>query len=339
MAKDLDGTRGGDRSPKCRLGGRRSVLKGLASLAVAGVLPRSANAESYPARVVRLIVPYPAGGSGDFVGRLYAEYLSRMIGKTVIVENVSGASTNIATEQAARAEPDGYTLLLGTSQAMVNKVFGPVPTADPLKAFDPIGLIAELPFVVATNPRSGIASVEDLVQLAKTKPEKVSLAHAQFQAQASLLRQTIGEKFLVVPYKGGAQALTDVIGGQVSTLLSLVPVLKGSLQSGNLVAIGVASNKRLAGISDVRTFAEQGYPRFTTSFWMSALAPKGTPANIRSLLTQHTLAMLENPDFVRRLQDSGGEPLKGNAEQTTAKMVAEESLWRSVPAETSDRNQ
>jgi tripartite-type tricarboxylate transporter receptor subunit TctC len=334
MPKFLDETRSNDGRRPSRFTGRRSILKGLAGITLASVLPRPARAQSYPARVIRLIVPYPAGGSGDFVGRLYAEYLSNMVGKTVIVENVPGAGTNIGADQAARSEPDGYTLLLGTSQAMVNEVFGPVPMSDPLKLFEPIGLITELPFVVAANPRSGIASVEDLVRLAKTKPEQVTLAHAQFQAQASLLRQTIGENFLVVPYRGGAQALTDVIGGQVSMLLSLVPVLKGSLEGKNLVAIGVASKNRLSSIPDVRTFAEQGYPRFTTAFWMSVLAPKGTPASICSLLTQHTQAMLENSNFVRRLKENGGEPLKGNAEQTTAKMIAEAALWKSVPAET-----
>lgn len=331
MPKSLDKARSGEETS--RFAGRRSILKGLAGIALAGVLAEPVKAQSYPTRIIRLIVPYPAGGSADFVGRLYAEHLSEMVGKTVIVENIPGAFTNIAAERAARSEPDGYTLLLGTSQAMVNEVFGPAPVSDPLKAFEPVGLLTELPFVVAANPRSGITCVEDIVRLAKTKPEQVTLAHAQFQAQASLLRQAIDENFLVVPYGGGAQALTDVIGGQVSMLLSLLPVLKGSLQGKNLVAIGVASKNRLSSIPDVRTFAEQGYPRFTTSFWMSVLAPKGIPASIRSLLTEHTEAMLENPNFVKRLKENGGEPLKGNAVQTIAKMTAEEALWKSVPVE------
>jgi tripartite-type tricarboxylate transporter receptor subunit TctC len=313
---------------------RRTVLSGVSGLILTGVLSRPSKAEAYPTRVIRLIVPYPAGGSADFVGRLYAGALGDRLAQTVIVENVPGAGTNIAGERAARSEPDGYTLLLGTSQAMVNEVLGPAPTSDPLKAFDPIGLIAELPFVVAANPHSGIASVDDLMRLAKSKPEQVTLAHAQFQAQAALLRQAIDHRFLVVPYGGGAQALTDVLGGRVSMLLSLAPVLKGALQSKNLVAVGVASKNRLSTLPDVRTFAEQSCPRFTTSFWMSVLAPKGVPPDIRALLTQHTQAILELPDFVKRLRDNGGEPLMGTAEQTTGKMAAELALWRSVPLET-----
>jgi tripartite-type tricarboxylate transporter receptor subunit TctC len=330
MSNPFDKTRSIQRGN--RFTRRRLILKGLTGMALTGVLPAAAKVESYPARVIRLIVPYPAGGSADFVGRLYAQHLSNMVGQAVIVENIPGAGTNIAGVQAAHSEPDGYTLLLGTSQALVNEVFGPIPTSDPLKAFDPIGLITELPFVVAANPSSGISSVDDLVRLIKAKPEQVSLAHAQFQAQAALLQQTINDEFLVVPYGGGAQALMDVMAGRVLMLLSLVPVLRAYLQSKRLVAIGVASKNRLSSIPEVRTFAEQGYPRFTTSYWMSVLAPKGTPAGIRSLLTEHTLAMLEDPDFVRRLKENGGEPLKGNAEQTMEKMTAEESLWRIVAA-------
>src|SRR3989304_3311008 len=165
----------------------RKFLLSLGLLAIALVIspPSPSFAQSFPTKQMRFVVPYPPGGSGDFLGRLYSEHLGRVLGSTVIVENKPGAATNIALDQFARTDADGHSLMLGTGQMMMNMVFGPVPPVDPFAMLAPLAMIAEMPFVIAANPDTGIASVKDMV--AKARTQRLTISHAQFEPQLKLL--------------------------------------------------------------------------------------------------------------------------------------------------------
>lgn len=303
-----------------------SPTRGLfVALALAASAPCIAQSQDFPAKSIRFVVPYPPGGSGDFVGRLYAEHMAKAIDRTVVVDNRPGAATNIAGDLVARADADGYTLLMGTSQSIINKVFGPTPAFDAVTGFAPVAMLAHLPFMIAANPGTAIASVKDLV--AAARDDQLSLAHAQFEAQIKLLSLATGVKVVGIPYKGGAQALTDTLSGQTKTVLALVPVLMTQVKAGKLRAVGVAASSRIGAVPDVPTFAEQGYPKFTTSFWMSVVAPKGTPEAVLRRLTASTLEVTKDAQYAVRLRAAGAEPVVAGAEETAARMREEHEIW------------
>lgn len=280
---------------------------------------------SYPSKPIRLIVPFGPGGSTDNVGRLYAKQLSDRLGQPVIVENRPGASTNIAALAVSLAEPDGYTLLLGTNQAIINSVYGPKPSFDAVNGFAPVGLVAELPYAVIVRADSPIRSVADLVEAGRKTELPVS--SAQFEPQLKLLSSALGIPLLSIPFTSGAQATSALLSGEVTASLSVVSVVSGQVKAGRLRLIGVASTNRLRDYPDVPTFAEQGFARFTTSAWIDVLAPKGTPDPVLSRLSEATTLIVRDQRFVERLRATGAEPLEGSPAATAARMAAEHSLW------------
>ncbi|OGA56372.1 MAG: hypothetical protein A3G81_34440 [Betaproteobacteria bacterium RIFCSPLOWO2_12_FULL_65_14] len=304
------------------------LLVGLLLAIFLGVGPSITLSQTYPTKPIKFVVPYPPGGSGDFLGRLYSEYLSRAVGSTVLVENKPGAATNIALEQFARAEPDGYTLLLGTGQTMINMTFGPKPTVDPFSVLAPVAMIAEMPFMIAANPSTGIGSVKDMI--AKSKAERLTISHAQFEAQVKLLTMATGAVIDSIPYKGGAPSVMAAIGGQVSLVAAYVPVLMGQVKGGKLRAVGIAATSRMNVLPDVATFAEQGFPKFTTTIWYSVLAPKGTPEPVLAKLTAATLNVVKDAQFVQRLQAGGAEALPGTPDDVITTMRKEQKVWVEV---------
>ncbi len=299
----------------------------LAALALA-ILPAVAQAQEFPSRPIKYVVPYPPGGSGDFLGRLFSTYLSQVLGQNVIVENKPGAATNIGLEQVARAEPDGYMLFQAAGVTMMNVIFGPKPAVDPLADMVPVAAIAEMAMVIVANPGAGIGSAQDLVALSKTK--RLTIGHAQFEPQIRLLGLATGATVDSIPYKGGAPSVLAALAGEVSLVATYVPVVAGQVNSGKLRAVGVTSSSRVTALPGVRTFAEQGFPRFTHAVWYVILAPKGTPDAVVRKLTGAMNAVVKNPEFVERLRNGGAEPLWGGPDVATRLMRDELKVWSEV---------
>lgn len=287
-----------------------------------------ALAQAYPAKPVRLVVPFAPGGSTDYVGRLYAEQLARRLGgANVIVENKPGAATNIGLEQVARSEADGYTLLLATSQTMINMAFGPVPATDPF-ALAPVALVGGAPFLVAAPANAGFSSVEDLV--ARSRGRSLTIGHAQFEPQIKFLSAATGAALDSIPFKGGGPSVMAALGGQVDLVGAYLPVLMTHVRAGKLRGLAISSTTRVSSLPDVPTFAEQGFPRFTTAMWLAVLAPRGTPARTVELLSAASEASLKDAQFVKSLQSSGFEPRYEPAQALSDTMRKELQTWTEI---------
>lgn len=287
-----------------------------------------AQADSYPSRPIRFIVPYAPGGTTDIIARLYTEQLAKELGHPVVVDNRPGAATNIAGQVLAAAEPNGYTLMLGTGQSIINAVLGPTPPFDAVNGFAPVGMLAEIPFALAVDAKSSIASAKDLVAAARGRD--LPIANAQFDSQLKLLSSALGVPVLAIPYKGGAEAITAVLSGEVPAVLTAVTAMSSMLKAGKLRAVGVSSSRRVSTLPDVPTFAEQGFPKFATTGWLSVVAPKGTPAPVVHRLSEATLAIARDPAFAERLAALGAMAVAATPTETAARMKTEQELWRGL---------
>nr|MBF0681747.1 tripartite tricarboxylate transporter substrate binding protein [Pseudomonas sp.] len=281
---------------------------------LAAVAPAAALAQDYPTRPIRLIVPYPPGGTTDMIARLFADKLSAGVGQTVIVENKPGASTNIGSETVARAAPDGYTVLFSASGAVLSSVFGPKPTFDPLVDFQPISMISEIPFVLAANPNTAFSTIPELITAAKAAPGKHTVSSAQLDLYVELLRSRAGVDILHIPYKGGAQSVTDTISGQVDMVYSLVPVVLPHIEAGKLRPLAVTSGARNDRLPDTPTLVEQGIDYDMTS-WFALTAPAGVSKTVVDRLLKATHDVVADKEFVQKLQDVGAVAVASSPEE------------------------
>lgn len=261
------------------------------------------EAAEYPSRPIRMIVPYAVGGTTDLVARQYAELLGRELKQTVVVENKPGASTNIGNRLVADADPDGYTLLYSTGQMTQTMTFGPFPAIDPTVALAPVSLILTSPQMIAGSTSQKFSSPEELIEAAKAKPKGISIASAQLQLYVNVLSSQAGIELLHVPYKGGAPAVTDTIGGRTNLVMGQPPVLLPFIRNGALKPIAVLSKERIAALPGVKTFAEAGVPALDLVTWNGVFAPKGTPAAVIDRLSQATRAALADPSLQRLASD------------------------------------
>lgn len=302
---------------------------GVVLLAVATSYPGPAAAQNYPDQPVRLVVPYPPGGSTDLIARLYAEKLSKELGQAVIVDNRPGAATNIGSEAVARAKPDGYTILFGGDGPTINSVFGPSPSFDPLTAFAPISLITRVPFVIAANPKAPFSNIKEFLAAARSVPGKYSISSAQLNLYVELLKNRAGVHLLHIPYKGGAQAATDAIAGQVDSVYALVPVLLPHIQAGKLKPLGITSSKRLEALPATPTLVENGVD-YDITIWYGLLAPAGTPNSIVNRLAAATQSIVAKPDFVQKLSVVGAVATSSQPAELSAQMGAEKAAWQTA---------
>ena len=304
----------------------------LFACSVAG-FARAAN--DYPAKSIQMIVPFPAGGPADIVGRLYAQHLSAIVGQPVVTLNRDGASGSIGTAAAARAAPDGYTIVFGTTSTMVVNplVMKNVPY-DFWKDFALIGLIANAPHLLAVRDGLPAKSATDLVAMAKRDPGKYTIASSGVgtivQMAAELLKHETGADLLVVPFKGGQPATLALLSGEVDMIVNDLTALKSNLASGKLRALAVAHTKRLALLPDVPTFAELGMPGMVSSTWWGIGVPVKTPDAVQSRLRSATAKILVDPDYVARLASMAVEPMNMTPEQTSAFVAAEVRKWKTV---------
>ena len=292
-----------------------------ASLTLVG----AAIAQSYPSKPIRLVVPFTPGGVTDTSGRLLAEHLSTRLGQQVIVDNKPGASGNIGTQQVAAAEGDGYTLLLGFDGTLViNPHVFPKTGFDTLKDFAPIGKIGDAVLILVANPSFPAKNLKDLIALSKTQAGGLSYGTSGTggtpHIAGELLRQRTGANLVHVPYKGGGQALTDVLGGNIPLVYTAIASAIPHVKSGKLLPIAVSSSKRASSMPDVATFIENGVTDFEASSWVGLLAPAKTPRAIIARLNTELNAVLNDPEVKERLNGMGITAAPGTAESFGAEL-------------------
>ncbi|MBO9329266.1 hypothetical protein GHR37_08980 [Achromobacter xylosoxidans] len=312
------------------MGSRLRALAGAISVCFAGHAATAAAAQpDYPSRPIRMIVPYAVGGTTDLVARQYADLLGRELKQTVVVENRPGASTNIGNKLVADAEPDGYTLLYGTGQMTQTLTFGPFPAIDPTTALAPVSLILTSPQMIASNKEQKFSTPEELIQAARAQPRAISIASAQLQLYVNVLGARAGIELLHVPYKGGAPAVTDTIGGRTNLVMGQPPVLLPFIRNGVLKPIAVLSKDRIAALPEVRTFAEAGVASLDLVSWNGVFAPKGTPPAVIDRLAQATRAALADPSL-ERLAEDGLTIQSSTPAQLAARVAGDVRAWKQL---------
>jgi len=295
----------------------------------------AAVAQSYPSRPIRLIVPFGAGGGSDFVGRLVGQKLTDQMGQTVVVDNRAGAASLVGTEIAARAAPDGYTLLLADSGFTINLAVYKNAKYDPLKDFDPISVVAETPYLLVVNPSLPyVGSLKDFIAAAKAQPGKLSMGSAGTGSgthlSGELFRLRAGINMVHVPYKSVGPAIADVVAGQIqSTMTSLAPALP-LVKAGRLKVLGSAAAKRSAMLPEVQTFAEAGVSDVVVTNWYSVVSTGGTPAPVLKRLLDELHRALATNDMRERLLSAGLEPAPNTPEQFRKMISAEVERWKRV---------
>jgi tripartite-type tricarboxylate transporter receptor subunit TctC len=313
----------------------RSLLLTAAGVLVALTTMAAAQSD-YPNRPVRLIIPFPPGGSNDVVGRVIAQHLGEALGKQVIVDNRGGAGGVVGTEQAAHATPDGYTLLGISLAHAVNPWLYKLPY-DPIKAFAPIGIMGKGPVVLSVNPGLPVHSVKELLAMAKAKPGDLQYASAgvgSFQhLSAELFKLTAKVDLLHIPFKGGGPAMVDVMGGHTKVMFSSLVQTTPNIKNGKLRALGVGSLERSKILPDVPTIAEAGVPGYESVNWWGIVAPAGTPEPIIKKLHEALEKAQDNPEAQKYFDNEGATIVKMSTEEFGKYMVSEMNKWERVVKE------
>ena len=289
----------------------------VASLCVAALLQAgAASAQAWPAKPIRLMVPFPPGGSTDIVARIVAQKLGERLGQPLVIENRGGAGGTIGTALIAKSAPDGYNLAIAsTSTHVVAPGVYPKLEYDPIKDFAPVGLMAISPYLLVVNPSVPAKSVQELVSLAKSQPGKLTYASAGVgsttQLAMEMLKAASGTYVLHIPYNGNGPAGTAVVAGQVDVLFGSLPALLSFAKSGRVRALAVGTPKRSPSLPEVPTVAEAGYAGFDASLWLAIVAPAGTPQPIVERLNRELNALVAAADTREAFDKAGTEPLTG----------------------------
>jgi tripartite-type tricarboxylate transporter receptor subunit TctC len=294
-----------------------------------------AVAQSYPTKPIRWIVTYPPGGPTDVVARAIGAKLTEAWGQQIIIDNRAGAGGMIGTELGARAAPDGYTLLFGTSAGMtINPALQSKLPYDPVKDFAPVSLLVINPQLLVLNPTVPANSVKELVALAKAKPGQLNYASvgqgSPNHLGMELLKALTGTNIVHVPYKGTGPAITDLLGGQVQLMFNSMPTVLPLVRSGKLRALAVGSTQRISAIADIPTVAESGVPGFENVTWYGMFAPAKTPREIVNKLNAQVVRILAEPDMAQRLSSQGAEPRSSTPDELAKFMRVEFERWAKV---------
>lgn len=301
-------------------------------LALAASFSAHSGAQTYPSKPIRMVITYPPGGNTDLVGRAMALKLSDLLGQQVVVDNRGGAGGVLGTMITAQAAPDGYTIMLGTSAGMVvNPLLQRKLPYDALKDFVPVSNVVILPQLLVINPQLPVKNVRELIALAKLKPGSLNAGSSGVGTPnhlgTELLKALAGVDIVHVPYKGGAQALTDLIGGQIQMAFSSIPAVLPHIKAGRLNVLGVGSAKRSAALPNVPTIAEAGVPGYEYSTWYGIFAPARTPSAIITRLNSEVVKALNSPEINQRFVASGGDPAPSTPEELRRYMVEESARW------------
>jgi tripartite-type tricarboxylate transporter receptor subunit TctC len=290
---------------------------------------------AYPNKPIRLIVPFPPGGGTDMIARTVAQKLTDQNKWNVIVDNRPGAGGNLGVDAAAKSAPDGYTLVMGqTSNLAINPTLYPKLPYDPIKDLVPVALVSSSPIVIAAPANSPYKTFADVVAASKGKPDALTLGYSGNGTVAhlagELAENAAGIKLRHIPYKGAAQAMTDLVGGQIDLYMSSVPTLLGQVRNGKLKVLAITSAKRSSQLPDVPTLAESGYKGFEAVTWFGILAPAGTPAPIVAQLNKAINQALQHAEVADKLRSEGGDILGGSADQFGQLLRTEVPRWGKI---------
>jgi tripartite-type tricarboxylate transporter receptor subunit TctC len=309
-------------------------VKAAATALSLAAMPRIARAQSYPSRPVRIIMGFAPGASGDIAARVLAQALGKLLGQQFVVENRTGAGSNIATNFVAHAPNDGYTLLQGTVGNTINPVITPNLSFEFPKDFAPISLFATLPNIIVVNPSLGVHSIQELIKLAREKPGELSFGSAGVGGTShfsgELFNIMAGVKLVHVPYTGTAQAATDLLGGRLQVMFSPASTVLQFIAEGKLVALASTSLRRASAAPDLVTVAEAGVPGYDTSGWFGLLAPAGTPRDIVERLADASNEAAKSPEVMATLAVQGFDIAGGSSEDFAAFIREDLAKWTRV---------
>ncbi|MET0203319.1 MAG: tripartite tricarboxylate transporter substrate binding protein [Casimicrobiaceae bacterium] len=306
--------------------------------AAAAFAPAASTQTPYPTKPVRVVVPFPAGGTTDLLARAASQKLSETWVQQALVDNRPGAGGNIGAELVAKAAPDGYTLLMGTvGTHAINASLYPKMPYDHVKDFAPVILVAGVPNVLVVHPSLPVNSVQELIAYAKANPGKLNFASSgsgtSIHLSGELFKVMTGVQMTHIPYKGSAPALTDLVGGQVQLMFDNLPSSLAFIKAGKLRALAVTSAQRSPALPDVPTVAESGVPGFEASSWFGLLAPAGTPRDIVTKINADTQKWLASPDAKDKLAAQGAVAAGGSPEDFAKHIQAETAKWARVVKE------
>ena len=310
----------------------------VAMLAVSGFWCGSAWSQSYPAKPVRIIVPFPAGGGADIFARLIGRKLGENLGQSFVVDNRAGASGIIGCEAVARSAPDGYTLLMGTTGTHTTNpaVFSKLPY-DPIRDFAPVSLVAESPFVLLVHPSLPVKNVKELIQLAKSRPGEINYASSGIGSSShlgfELFNSMAGIKVLHVPYKGLGPASADTIAGNITMTWDSITASAPFIKAKRLRALGIGSAKRSSLLPDVPTISESGLTGFELGSWYAIFAPAATPPEIIRNLQREVVKAIATADMREQFSNLGAEPVGGTPEELAAVVQRDLVKWAKVARE------
>ena len=292
-----------------------------------------AGAADYPNRTITLIVPYPPGGGVDAMARVVGQKLSEVLKQQVVVDNRGGAGGTLGTRAVAKAAPDGYTLLLGhTGTISINpSLYGANAGYDPRKDFAPIGMVASMPVALLAHPSFPAKSIAEVIALAKKEPGKLNFGTSAVGTGgymcAELFKSVAGVDVAIIPYKGTAPVMNDLLGGHVPVAFGVLPPALGNIAAGNLRVIAVTSAKRFSLLPDVPTFDESGLPGFEAVLHYGLLAPAGTPKEIVDRLGLELRKLVQSDDVKQRIHAEGGDPMTSTPAEYAADIDKEETKW------------
>jgi tripartite-type tricarboxylate transporter receptor subunit TctC len=313
---------------------RRQFLHLLAGAAALSAVSDGARAQTWPARPVRVIVPFQPGGSTDIFARLAAQKLTEHFGKQFYIENIAGATGNVGTAQAARAAPDGHTVLIAFSSYVVNPTLFPKLPFDPDKDFAPVTLAVAATNVITVNPSLPARNLKELIALIKSNPGKYNYASGGVGTQAHLLgemlRLSLALDIVHVPFNGAAPAIASAVAGHTPIVWSTVASAAQPLESGQLRALAVTSKTRSQLFSDIPTTAEAGYPEIEGDSWVGVLVPAGTPNEIIGALRREIVRIIASPDVKERLPALGFEVVGSTPEEFATRIKVEIETWGKV---------
>lgn len=306
----------------------------LATLAVTGASVPMAWAQDYPNKPLRIVVPFPPGGSNDVLGRVLGQKISEAMGQPVLVDNKAGAAGNIGTDFVAKAPADGYTMLVASNTGLaINPVLYPKLPFDAIKDFEPITLLGGLPIMLVVNANVKASSVTELIALAKKDPNKITYASAGAgtpqHMSAELFKSMTGTKITQVPYKGSGPALIDVIAGTVDIMFCPINSALPHIRSGKLRALGVATAKRVTLLPEVPTVAET-VPGYVSDIWIGMVAPAKTPAPVIAKLNTELRKALSLPDVKDKLAEQGIEATSSTPAEFANLIAADQKRWAVV---------
>jgi tripartite-type tricarboxylate transporter receptor subunit TctC len=304
--------------------------------ALALAFATAASAQTYPTKPLRLVIPFPPGGSNDVVGRMIAFQLSDRLGKSVVVDNQGGAGGIIGTEAVARANPDGYTLLLISVAHAFGSSMYKLPY-DPIGAFAPVAILGTGPVALCVNAKLPVNTLGDLIALAKAKPGVLNYATAgvgSFQHLSSaLFKLQSGLDIVHIPFKGGGPAMADVVAGNTQIVIGSLIQMLPQINSGRLKILGVGSEKRVPALPNVPTISEAGVPGYEATNWWGIVAPAGTPRPVIDRLHKELSIILATSETKKRFETEGGEAVQMSSDDFGKFIVAETAKWAKVVKE------